>query len=192
MLLLAVVSIVSLIRHGSPFLVQNWMERPRGARYIAKAIFDGVSLGFLATTGKSIISVVTRRHMVSDTLCSGIECTPAYIEDIHPDVFRLVLRNLLVGALVLNGPLMLLVFCLVPNSEILGNGNVLSLLAQNAGGQWLRILVVVDAVMVLTGGIFTGLFTVCGLVDRLARLVALTLTSERKLKTNNYFFAGIV
>lgn len=101
----------------------------------------------------------------------GFECTPAYIEDIHPEMFKFVLRNLLVGAMVLNGPLMLLVYCLVPSDEISGNNNMLSLLAQSAGGPWLRLLIVIDAVLVLTGGIFMGLFTVCGLIDRLAKSV---------------------
>lgn len=180
MLVLMIVSIVSLARHGSPFILQNWAERPRGSRHIAKAIFDGISLGFLATTGKEA-EWLPRVSENTKPLFLGFECTPAYIEDIHPEMFKSVLRNLLVGAMVLNGPLMLLVYCLVPSDAISGNTGVLSLLAQSAGGSWLRLLIVIDAVLVLTGGIFMGLFTVCGLIDRLAKSVPLMVLNERAL-----------
>lgn len=64
---------------------------------------------------------------------------------------------------------MLLVYAIIPNSEILSGANVLSILAERVGGRWLRVVTVVDAILVLAGGVLTGLFTVCGLLERLAR-----------------------
>jgi Amino acid permease len=108
----------------------------------------------------------------------GFECTPAYIEDIRPDAYGLVLRNLLCGALVLNAPLMLLVYAQLPEPIILSGANVLSLLSERVGGRWLRMIIVVDAMLVLSGGVLTGLFTVCGLVERLAQCVFCVVNAE--------------
>lgn len=101
----------------------------------------------------------------------GFECTPAYIEEIAPTAYGPALRNLLYGALLLNAPLMLFVYAILPETEILSGANVLSILAEKVGGRWLRIIILVDAILVLAGGVLTGIFTVCGLLERLARYV---------------------
>ena len=64
---------------------------------------------------------------------------------------------------------MLLLFANLPTATILSGANVLSVLAEDVAGTWLRILIVIDAVLVLGGGVLTGFYTVCGLVDRLTR-----------------------
>jgi hypothetical protein len=51
---------------------------------------------------------------------------------------------------------MLLVFAILPTDTIVGGSNVLSALAESAAGRWLRILVVVDASIVLSAGVLTG------------------------------------
>ena len=66
---------------------------------------------------------------------------------------------------------MLLVYALLPEKDILSGSNVLSLLAERVGGPWLRVIVVIDAMLVLSGGVLTGIFTVCGLLERLAQYV---------------------
>lgn len=64
---------------------------------------------------------------------------------------------------------MLLVYAILPGNEILSGANVLSIMGERVGGRWLRVMVVVDAMLVLAGGVLTGIFTVCGLLERLAR-----------------------
>jgi hypothetical protein len=54
-------------------------------------------------------------------------------------------------------------------STIINGSNVLSALGRLGGGNWLRILVLVDAVSVLLGGIMTGTVTTIQLLDRMAR-----------------------
>lgn len=64
---------------------------------------------------------------------------------------------------------MLLVLANLPIDTILSGDNVLALLGGIAGrGQWLKILVVVDAVVVLCGGIMTGIIAFCGPVEALS------------------------
>lgn len=141
-------SVASWAHQGSEILLANWALRPLGSGNTARAIFYGICLGSLAPT--------------------GFECTPAYIEVISETDYPFVLRNLLIASLLLNAPLMLLVYAHLPAENILSGANVLSLLAERVAGKWLRYLIVVDAIVILSGGILTGLFTACELLENLA------------------------
>ncbi|CAE6427615.1 unnamed protein product [Rhizoctonia solani] len=140
---------VAWARTGMDVLRNNWELRPVGGAGIARSIFNGVCIGFLGVT--------------------GFECTPAYIQNIRPESYGPTLRNLLAMALFLNAPLMLLVYALLPNETILSGANVLSLLAEVTIGRPMRTVVVVDCLLVLSGGVFTGLVTGSRLVESLAR-----------------------
>lgn len=97
----------------------------------------------------------------------------SFIQSINPRVYSSVIRNLLYGAILLNVPLLLLSFALLPSSLILSSTNILSLLASAcfpAGSTpWLRYLVVADAAIVLCGGVLCGGVSCCGLLEGLAR-----------------------
>jgi len=84
-----------------------------------------------------------------------------------------VLRNLHLSALVLNSGMMLLLIALLPLEVVESGENILGLLAQKVctlsildyacaevhdqvAGRWLRIVVVVDAIVVLCAGVLTG------------------------------------
>lgn len=145
---LMIASAVAWARTGMDVLRDNWELRPTGGSGIARSIFHGVCIGFLGVT--------------------GFECTPAYIQNIKPLSYGPTLRNLLIMALFLNAPLMLLVYALLPSQTILSGANVLSVLAEVAVGRPMRIVVVVDCLLVLAGGVFAGLVTGCRLVESLA------------------------
>lgn len=51
---------------------------------------------------------------------------------------------------------MLVTFAVLPMRDVLGNPSVLSSVAQQAAGGWLRIWVSVDAVLILSATILTG------------------------------------
>jgi hypothetical protein len=105
-------------------------------------------------------------------LLAGFECTPTYVEHIRPGVYAAVLRDLIIGATILNGVLSFVVFAVLPAEAVLAGDNILSALASAAvDARWLRIWVVVDAVSVLLGGMLTGVITAARLLDRLARHV---------------------
>ena len=101
--------------------------------------------------------------------CVGFECTPSYIEVIRPKDYSSILRNLIVVSALLNTVLSFLSCALLPMSTIIDGSNVLSALGRLSGGNWLRILVLVDAVSVLLGGIMTGTVTTIQLLDRMAK-----------------------
>lgn len=154
MAMLIVAGIVTWIRSGNGLLRDNWMtgmaiiRAPTTGKGIARAIFDGICVAFVGLT--------------------GFECSPSYINQVKAGEFPKALRNLHIITVLTEAPLMLLVLALVPMDGILGGSNVLALLGDVAGkGAWLKIFVVVDACLVLCGGIITGIVAFCGLIDSL-------------------------
>ncbi|KAJ6545318.1 hypothetical protein B0H19DRAFT_1266776 [Mycena capillaripes] len=102
---------------------------------------------------------------------TGIECTPSYIGRIKPGRLPLVLRNLHLPAIVLNTLMITLVLAIVPLERVLGGANVLSVLAEMSAGPWLRKWIVLDAVVVLCGGVLAGIagiLSACELFEQLA------------------------
>lgn len=74
------------------------------------------------------------------------------------------------GAFLLNVPLLLLLSLSLDPSVLYSSSNLLSLLAEtsNFAPRFLKILVVVDAVTVLCGGVLCGGVACCALVERLS------------------------
>ncbi|KAJ1307239.1 hypothetical protein OPQ81_001352 [Rhizoctonia solani] len=144
---------IAWARTGMGVLRDNWDLRPTSGTGIARSIFNGICIGFLGVT--------------------GFECTPVYIQNIKPKSYGPTLRNLLIMALFLNAPLMLFVYALLPSETILSGANVLSVLAEVAIGRPMRTVIVVDCLLVLSGGVFAGLVTGCRLIESLARERAL-------------------
>ena len=102
-------------------------------------------------------------------MCVGFECTPSYIEVIRPKDYPSILRNLIAVSALLNTIISFLLCALLPMNTIIDGKNVLSALGRLSGGNWLRVLVLVDAVSVLLGGIMTGTVTTIQLLDRMAK-----------------------
>ncbi|KAH0581075.1 hypothetical protein H2248_012209 [Termitomyces sp. 'cryptogamus'] len=149
MMVLVVSSLLHLGTTGSQQLRDNWNSRsPSSPSSIWQQVFYGICLGMLGLT--------------------GFECTPSYIGRIKEGHYPLVLRNLHLPAIALNGTIMVLVLANVPLETVLGGANVLSVLAQTTAGRWLRIWIVIDATVVLCGGVLTGILSACELLEQLA------------------------
>ena len=88
---------------------------------------------------------------------------------IRPKDYPAILRNLIVVSAILNTVLSLLACALLPVDAIVNGSNVLSSLGGLSGGNWLRIVVMIDAVSVLLGGVMTGTVTANQLLDRMAQ-----------------------
>ncbi|KAJ7106514.1 amino acid permease-domain-containing protein [Mycena epipterygia] len=146
---LAIAAAVHWARTGNAQLQTNWAtgQAPSGAA-VARQLFDGFCLGMLGLT--------------------GIECTPSYIGRMKAGRFPLVLRNLHLPAILLNTLMITLVLATVPLETVLRGANVLSVLAEMSAGQWLRTWIVVDAAVVLCGGVLTGILSACELFEQLA------------------------
>ncbi|EIW79641.1 AAAP amino acid permease [Coniophora puteana RWD-64-598 SS2] len=152
MIVLIIVSAVAWGHSGNGVLAANWHAGSHNGHSIAKAIWDGVCIGMLGLT--------------------GFECTPSYISKIKRGDFPRVLRNLHYPAIVLNVGTILVVLGLLPLHVALdsntGGQHVLSTLGQRAGGKWLRTWVVIDAIVVLCGGVLTGILSAVDLFMELA------------------------
>ncbi|KAF5383499.1 hypothetical protein D9757_006168 [Collybiopsis confluens] len=149
MTVLIVAAVVHWAEIGNNQIIQNWHDgKARTASEVAKHIFNGFCLGMLGLT--------------------GFECIPAYIARIKPGRLPLVLRNLHYPAIVLNCVLMTLVLAILPLEIILEGNNVLSLLAEKSVNKALRIFIAFDAIIVLCGGVLTGILSACELLDQLA------------------------
>ncbi|KAI0265919.1 amino acid permease-domain-containing protein [Gloeopeniophorella convolvens] len=177
-LIMATLIVASIVHWGvkdphSTTLKDNWSQRPSSAIETTRAIFYGICIAFLGVT--------------------GFECTPSYIEMMKSRTYASVVRNLIIITAFLNTVLSLLVWSLLPASTILGGANLLSVLGRLAGGSWLRILVLVDAIQVLLGGVLTGSVTATQLFDRLSRDHVLPSWFSLKLPvTGSHYVATLV
>ncbi|KAI0070664.1 hypothetical protein K474DRAFT_1669815 [Panus rudis PR-1116 ss-1] len=174
MIVLFVASIIAWSRVGNSQLHANWATG-RGSvtpDHILHQVFNGFCIGMLGLT--------------------GFECTPSYVSSIKPGRFPLVLRNLHYPAILLNCLAMLFLLALVPYDSILSGANVLSALAEVAAGKWLRIWVVVDAVVVLCGGVLTGILGASELSNRLSHDRLLPQLFLRRLPVTGAPFASMI
>jgi hypothetical protein len=81
------------------------------------------------------------------------------------------MRNMFGFLTILNAPITLLATVLVPIDELKANPAVaVSILGQYAAGgsRWLRLWIMVDAVIVLCAGVLTGFIAAIGLIERMA------------------------
>lgn len=147
MIVLMLVSCTAWAKRGSATLLVNWSQRPTSPSQIIHDLFFGASIGYLGV--------------------SGFETIPSYVEMVAPQHYSTVISTIISSVTLLNGPLMLLVYALLPSDQILHGTNILSVLSGEVGGHWLRTLLVVDAMLVLCGGMATGIFTACNLMTTL-------------------------
>ncbi|KAI7908274.1 amino acid permease-domain-containing protein [Cokeromyces recurvatus] len=152
---MAVVMMTSIImwgKNGNETLIDNWTKiaNPPGTSPILM-IVKGVCIGLLGVT--------------------GFESAENYIEDLSHGTFPKVMDNMFRFLLALNAPMTLFVTVLVPIPIIQENAaHAVSILGEYAAGghRWLRLWIMIDAVIVLCAGVLTGLIGAIGLVQRMA------------------------
>ncbi len=99
---------------------------------------------------------------------SGFESSANFVEEQAPGVFRKTLRNMLIAVIIFNPLTSIISLNLLPLSEIVANKEyLLSHIALSTGGQAFKTLVVIDAVLVLSGAVLTSFVGVTGLVHRM-------------------------
>jgi len=115
---------------------------------------------------------------------SGFESSANFVEEQAPGVFQKTLRNMWVAVTVINPTLAFLALSLLPIYEIrLHQEALISSMGALAGGDWLVILVAIDATLVLSGAVLTSYVGVTGLVYR---MVLDRCLPQSLLKVNRY------
>ncbi|CAG8436588.1 9368_t:CDS:2 [Diversispora eburnea] len=145
--LLMIASVVRWIIQGNDILIENWKNPGSGNPLLE--IFNGICVGLLGIT--------------------GFETSSNYIEDQKPGVFPKTVRNMWVLVFIFNAPISFLALTIIPLSTIKEHQNeAISTIGKYAAGNWLEILIVIDAAIVLSGGVLSGFVGATGLIQRMA------------------------
>jgi len=101
---------------------------------------------------------------------SGFETSANFVEEQKPGVFPKTLRNMWVCVSLINIVIPSLSICILPMDDLTGekSGYAIAFLAERVGGAFLRDVVAVDALLVLSGSVLTSYVGVCGLFQRMA------------------------
>lgn len=146
LIILSAVGLFSIIQDPTIFLGN--LEAPLPARWDL-ALFFGFSAAFLGV--------------------SGFESSANFIEEQKKDVFPKTLRNMWLLVIVFNPLMAVLALGIVPQSEIVGHAeDLLAHMGGEAGGHWLRLLISINATLVLSGAVLTAFVGSNGLVRRMA------------------------
>ncbi len=99
---------------------------------------------------------------------SGFESSANFVEEQRPGVFPKTLRNMWLAVSFFNPLMAILALALVPIGDVGPHKEqLLAHLGQVASGDWLRFLISIDAVLVLSGAVLTSYVGVTGLIRRM-------------------------
>ena len=137
-----------LMRNGMAQFWNNWNHPIIGGN-VWMAIFFGFSASMLGI--------------------SGFESSANFVEEQEKGVFPKTLRNMWVVVSILNPMMAFFALSLVPIDEvrIQYSNTLLSHMADLSAGEWLAMIVSIDAVLVLSGAVLTSFVGVSGLLERM-------------------------
>ncbi|MBC8768615.1 APC family permease [Arenibacter sp. BSSL-BM3] len=145
--LLCVFCIVYFAQNGFETLLANFKTPVEGS------IFSALFLGFSA----AMLGI------------SGFESSANYVEEQKEGIFPKTLRNMWVVVTIFNPLIAFLALAIIPIHFIETNQDaLLSHMADVSGGNWLSLLVGIDAALVLSGAVLTSFVGVGGLMERMA------------------------
>ncbi|MDB2607121.1 APC family permease, partial [Zobellia sp.] len=148
--ILSVFIVFFMMENGTDLFLQNW-ELPTTGGSIANAIFFGFAASMLGV--------------------SGFESSANFVEEQEHGVFPKTLKNMWVIVSVIN-PLAaifaLSLFALPLLQSDAYQNTLLIEMASHVGGNWLAILIGIDAFLVLSGAVLTSFVGVTGLLERMA------------------------
>jgi len=145
--LLVIVSCLFVFSHGLDTFHLNW-EIPATSHSIGYVLFLGFSAAMLGI--------------------SGFESSANFVEEQKQGVFPKTLRNMWAIVSFFNPAIAILLIAIIPIAEFGAHReSLLSYLGQTTGGQWLSLLISIDAVLVLCGAVLTSFVGVSGLLKRM-------------------------
>lgn len=146
MALLMGASIYFLATHGTEMFNLNWAGKSDNMWW---AIFMGFSVSMLGI--------------------SGFESSANFVEEQEKGVFPKTLRNMWVVVSVLNPLMAFFALSMFTSADIAANyqEGLLSEMANQTAGSWLKWIISIDAVLVLSGAVLTSFVGVTGLMERM-------------------------
>jgi amino acid transporter len=146
LLLLICSAIYFVIVNGIDLAQINFHSPLKGS--VSNAIFLGFSTAMLGIT--------------------GFETSANFIEEQKPGVFPKTLRNMWVLVLIINPMIALLAVSIMPLDVVpLHQAAFLSFMGKQTAGNWLALVVSLDAALVLSGAVLTAFIGVNGLMKRM-------------------------
>jgi amino acid transporter len=135
---------------------------------------NGVTLFFqnweLPSTGGSVASAIFFGFAVSMLGVSGFESSANFVEEQKKGVFPKTLKNMWIVVSVIN-PLMAIFALALFSIPVLQSDSfqntLLVEMASHVGGNWMAILISIDAFLVLSGAVLTSFVGVSGLLERM-------------------------
>lgn len=158
-----------LFENGTGILFSNFSTPVKGG--IITALFLGFSAAMLGI--------------------SGFESSANYVEEQEKGVFPKTLRNMWIVVTVFNPLIAFLALCIIPISTVLDNQDaLLSIMGKTASGNWLSLLIGIDAALVLSGAVLTSFVGVGGLMKRMSldRILPKVLLKKTKKGSNYLIF----
>ncbi len=146
--LLMIAGVIYVLWHGPGTLVENFQIPAEGG--LLAALYFGFCAAMLGV--------------------SGFESSANFVEEQADGVFPKTLRNMWIAVTVFNPGIAMLALALMPISDVDASGHTPRLLADMgkiSAGSWLKWLVSVNAVVVLSGAVLTSYVGVNGLVHRM-------------------------
>jgi len=192
----AIVAIVIFITHLTTLTlllaVGGWYLTSHGT-----ATFDAnISLELPASTGGSWTRALFFGFAAAMLGISGFESSANFVEEQKEGVFPKTLRNMWIAVSIFNPLMALLAISLVPIADVGPNKeHLLAHMGELCGGNWLKVIVSIDATLVLSGAVLTTYVGVNGLVRRMTLdrcLPQLLLKTNRRGTTHRIiigFFA---
>jgi len=161
----AVVALTIFIIHMSTlavFCVLGFIKLPSDF-HILKANLSTLPVG------KDLLIAISLGFSAALLGISGFESSSNFVEEQDVGVFRKTLRNMLIAVAVFNPLVSILSLNLLPLAEIVGHKDyLLSEMAHLMAGQTFKVIIVLDATLVLSGAVLTSYVGVTGLVHRMA------------------------
>ena len=158
-----------LFENGTEVLFTNFNTPVKGG--IITALFLGFSAAMLGI--------------------SGFESSANYVEEQEKGVFPKTLRNMWIVVTVFNPLIAFLALCIIPISKVVENQDaLLSIMGKIASGNWLSLLIGIDAALVLSGAVLTSFVGVGGLMKRMSldRILPEILLKKTKKESNYLIF----
>ncbi|MBC5773689.1 APC family permease [Pontibacter sp. KCTC 32443] len=160
--LLLIVGFFFLFTHGFDTLTLNYSQPLEGS--IWRALFFGFAAAMLGI--------------------SGFESSANFVEEQEQGVFPKTLRNMWLAVTIFNPLTAFLAIAILPLPAVKENQTaLLAYMGEVAGGDWLAVLVSINAAMVLSGAVLTSYVGVTGLVQRMTLdrcLPQFLLTTNKK------------